>query len=698
MIDKPIGEVEQQQIDAVKQRIRKMLSELKQMAKSPEVTDQQFLSQLVSRTLESTGAAGCTIWQVNDEGQVAVVHEAGSTSTNAELNSEQLTMHERLVRTVVSSARPTLIEPDARDQNSGEVINPMAFLLLLKPLNDPSLHRHYVIELFQRPDIAPAARTGYMRYLEEIGEIFGSWQARNQLRVQSTQQTRQSQTMDFVKAIHASLDPSEVAYAAANGGRLLAGCDRLSVLTFNGRVCKVLSVSGQDDFDNRSNVVRKQQDIASLVCRTKQPIWLVGQSGDLPRATKDLVDDYLNESHSRTFGVIPIFDGKGDTDEDTETEEVEPVMATGALVLEWFGEDVSELDASENVAVLSDHIGRSLANANEYKSIFLMPLWRAIGKWKWLFTARTVPKTIAASVVALGLLLFFCFFPWAFDMRVQGTLEPVNKQNVYAISSGVISKVHVVHGQKVKKGELLLELRSDQLDYELTQAYGDLEVTKQEKDSAESAALRARNARDGDAARDEYARSITLGEKLIGLKKKIDSLNVQLKQLQIHSPIDGTVVSWDPVRQLTERPVVPQDVVLVVATVGENADEMASGTVTSVGRADWQMELFIPERKYGHVVDAMDELEEGEQLDVTFFSATNPNRKYKGKILRLEGHASEHPTHGSSVRAFASFDPDDQPELYVGAAITAKVHCGQTVVGYAWFHEPIEFIQARLLF
>ena len=110
------------------------------------------------------------------------------------------------------------------------------------------------------------------------------------------------------------------------------------------------------------------------------------------------------------------------------------------------------------------------------------------------------------------------------------------------------------------------------------------------------------------------------------------------------------------------------------------------------------MELFIPERKYGHVVDAMDELEEGEQLDVTFFSATNPNRKYKGKILRLEGHASEHPTHGSSVRAFASFDPDDQPELYVGAAITAKVHCGQTVVGYAWFHEPIEFIQARLLF
>lgn len=676
MIDKPPGEVEQAQIDAVKQRIRKILVELKQLAKSPDVTDQQFLTQLTTRTLESTGAAGATIWEVGDDGQVAVVHEAGNTANNSNLNAEQLTIHERLVRTVVASARPTLIEPDARDQGSGEVINPMAFLLLLKPLNDPSLHRHYVIELFQRPDIAPAARTGYMRYLEEIGEIFGSWQARHQLRFQSTQQSRQQQTMDFVRAIHGSLDPREVAYAAANDGRLLAGCDRLSVLSFDGRNCKVLAVSGQDDFDNRSNVVRKQQDIASLVCRTKQPIWLVGQSGDLPRATKDLVDDYLNESHSRTFSVIPLFDGKGDIDEDTETEDVDPVLPTGAMILEWFGQDVPEQQASADVAVLSDHIGRALANANEYKSIFLMPLWRAIGRWKWLISARTLPKTIAVSITALVVLLFFVAFPWAFDMRVQGTLEPVKKQNVYANTDGIISTVHVRHGQVVKAGDLLVELRNDRLDYEMTQAFGDLDITNQEINAANTAALMARQAQNREQEELEASRAANLKERLRSLQQKINSLEVQQDQLKIFSPIDGTIVSWDPVRQLTERPVTPRDVVLVVAAVD----------------SDWQMELFIPERKYGHVVGA------GENLDVTFFAATNPNKKYKGKITRIEGHAAEHPTHGSSVRAFASFDPDDHPELYVGAAITAKIHCGRSSVGYAWFHELFEFIQSRLLF
>ena len=676
MIEKPANEVEQAQIDAVKNRIRRILIELKTLAKSTEVTDQQFLSQIVSRTLESTGAAGVTIWQVNEDGQVAVVHEAGNTSNKSGLDDDQLTTHDRLVRTVVASGRPTLIEPDARDQNSGNVVNPMAYLLLLKPLIDPSLHRRYVIELYQRPDIATAARTGYMRYLEEIGEIFGSWQARHQLRFQSTQQSRQQRMMDFVRDIHGSLDPSEVAYAAANDGRLLVECDRLSILTFDGRSCKVLSVSGQDDFDNRSNVVRKQQNLAALVCRTKQPVWLIGHSEDLPRATKDLVDDYLNESHSRTLGVIPLFDGKGDIDEDTEVEDVDPAIPAGALILEWYSQDVPESQVAEDVEVLSDHIGRALSNANEYKSIFLMPLWRALGKWRWLMTARTLPKTIAVSIAVAVLFLFFAVFPWSFDMRVQGVLEPVKKQNVFAITQGVVSQVHVQHGDVVKKGQLLVELRNIDLETEITTAFGDLAVVQQQFESANTTALRARQEHNREQETLASSQLETLRERKSSLQRQIESLKVQQQKLKIYSPLDGTIVSWDPVRQLTERPVTPDDVVLVVAAVD----------------SEWQMELYIPERKYGHVVDA------GQNPGVTFFAATNPNKKYQGRIERMEGHAAEHPTYGSCVRAFASFDPRDHPELYVGAAVTAKIHCGKRSVGYCWFHELFEFVQSRLLF
>ena len=679
MIEKQANQAEQAQIDAVKQRIRRILGELKALAKSPEVTDEQFLAQIAARTLESTGAAGVTIWQVNGEGEVAVVHEAGSTSNNSQLDDGQLIIHERLVRTVSANGRPTLIEPQAVDPNSGETINPMAFLLLLKPLNDPSLHRRFVIELFQRPGIAAAARAGYMRYLEEIGEIFGSWQARHQLRFQTTQQSRQQKLLDFVRDIHGSLDPGEVAYAAANDGRLLADCDRLSVLSFDGRRCQVLSVSGQDDFDDRSNVVRKQQNLASLVCRTQEPLWLIGQSEELPRATRDLVDDYLNESHSRTIGVIPLFDGKGETDEDTELEDVDTAIPTGALILEWFAQDVTEDQAMEDVVVLSDHVGRALANANEYKGIFLMPVWRAVGKWKWLMSARTLPKTIAVGVSILVLALFFLVFPWSFNMRVDGVLEPVEKYNVFANSAGVVEDVLIQHGQQVLKGDPLVILRNKDLETKLTQAYSELGVVSQQQASASAAAWRARQEQNQEQELLASSEQATLLQQKSGLLTTIKLLEAQKEQLTIRSPINGTIVSWDPVRQLTERPVSPQDVVLVVATLD----------------SEWHMELFIPERKYGHVLKATEK--QGSFPKVTFFAATDPNQRFKGQITQMESYASEHAPYGSSVRAFADFD-GDHPELYVGAAITAKIHCGTKSVGYAWFHELFEFVQSRLLF
>ena len=88
----------------------------------------------------------------------------------------------------------------------------------------------------------------------------------------------------------------------------------------------------------------------------------------------------------------------------------------------------------------------------------------------------------------------------------------------------------------------------------------------------------------------------------------------------------------------------------------------------------------------------------GEKPDITFFAATDPQLTFKGKITGIEGHASEHEGFGSSVRAIATFDQANAPELYVGAAVTAKIHCGTCSIGYAWFHELIEFVQSRLLF
>lgn len=674
MIDKPNPDSEQAQVDAVKQQIRAILGELRSLAKT-EVAEEEFLAQLGRRTLETTGAIGFAIWQIGAEQEVSLVNSTGRTVSGGPLDGDQMEMHTRLIRSISASGHPTLIEPEAVSPQTGEVINPLPCLLLLKPLQDSALSDQYVLELYQRAEIVPAARTGYMRYLEEIGEIFAAWRARHQLRRQSTRHGRQQRLMEFIRDIHSSLHPREVAYAAANDGRVLVGCDRLSVLRFDSRNAKVLAVSGQDDFDNRSNVIRKQQALAGAVCRGQQSIWLGGESdGELPRKLQELADDYLNESHSRTLGIVPLFSKAEVTSEDNPEGKSQPRESVGAMIFEWFGQDVNRAAVSSDVQTLTDHVGRALGNAEEHHSVFLLWFWKAIGKWKWLIQAKTLPKTIAAAATALALVLFFALFPYPLNMRVEGTLQPKNQRKVYANMEGVVSRVLVNYKSQVKAGQPLLELRNDELDYKIAGAKG--EMAELMREIEETTALALDSSLPAEQSGTAQARLSGLREKQTTIRQTLGSLERMASKLTVFSPIDGEVVSWDPVRELMERPVTPEDVVLVVA-------EMNS---------DWQMELYIPDRKYGHIVDA------GDKPKVTFFAATDPGTSYEGSIREIESHASDHPQRGSTVRAFADFDQSNSPDLYVGAAITAKVHCGRTSIGYAWFYEVIEFFQSRVFF
>jgi hypothetical protein len=44
-----------------------------------------------------------------------------------------------------------------------------------------------------------------------------------------------------------------------------------------------------------------------------------------------------------------------------------------------------------------------------------------------------------------------------------------------------------------------------------------------------------------------------------------------------------------------------------------------------------------------------------------------------------------------------AIDKKDVPDLRQGAEVTAQVYCGQTSVGYDWFHDLVSWAQ-KLLF
>jgi hypothetical protein len=66
----------------------------------------------------------------------------------------------------------------------------------------------------------------------------------------------------------------------------------------------------------------------------------------------------------------------------------------GALVVEQLSSS-RVLDAMvERSHTVAQHGASALANALDHESLFLLPVWRALGRARWVVRARTLPKTV----------------------------------------------------------------------------------------------------------------------------------------------------------------------------------------------------------------------------------------------------------------------------------------------------------------
>ena len=213
-----------------------------------------------------------------------------------------------------------------------------------------------------------------------------------------------------------------------------------------------------------------------------------------------------------------------------------------------------------------------------------MPVWRAIGKAKWVLQARTLPKTLAVAAAVLALLLFLCFFPKKFEMEAEGTLEPSIRRNVFVSVDGNVKTVNVEHGDTVKQGDVLIELENRELKSQLVNALGELVTAEKELAAVRRAAV---NRALDQAERNQLAaRQLQLQTKISSLKEEIQIFEDQIADLVVTSPIDGLVVTWH-VRELLPpgRPLQRGEAPLTVA----NPD------------GEWELEVFMEEDRMGHV-------------------------------------------------------------------------------------------------
>lgn len=175
------------------------------------------------------------------------------------------------------------------------------------------------------------------------------------------------------------------------------------------------------------------------------------------------------------------------------------------------------------------------------------------------------------------------------------------------------------------------------------------------------------------------------------LEKEIESFQQQLllyrqkaEDLNVRSPIDGVVITWDLEQKLLARPLQRGQVLMQVADP----------------TGPWRVELDVPEYRMGYLRQAQRELEEN--LPVSFILATDPGTRHQGRIEEVHLAAEPRGEEGHAVLVKVSIDAETlealRPNLHPRAAVQAKVYCGRRSLGYVWFHDLVAFVRSRILF
>jgi multidrug efflux pump subunit AcrA (membrane-fusion protein) len=700
-----------------KQEIQSLVQEVVDLSRS-EIEEAEFFAAMLDKAIAALAAIGGVVWTIEEGAPFKLQYQVNLQQTGLGASQTAQMQHARLLGQIAKRGEPVLVAPHSGAAGGAEdgeeaAANPTEYLLVVAPIRtDRGVDG--LVEVFQRVGARPTTQRGYLRFLVQICELAGEYLKTRRLRHFVTKQTLWEQLESFTASVHTRLDSRQTAYTIANEGRRLIGCDRVTVVLRKGPKYVVEAISGQDTFDKRSNVVRMLRELATVVARSGEDLWYAGDTANLAPQVEKAVNAYVDESHTKQIAVLPLREIDPHADDKTKARKRENML--GALVIEQLVDSRPPDGMLQRVDVVRRHSATALTNAQAHEGLFLLPLWRTIGKSRVLVTTRNLPKTILATIVLTAVITAMCLAPWDFTVTADGKLLPEARRDVFAALNGIIVEVPVVEGQAVKKGDLLAKQRSSELDERFAQLNGQIAVNDKAQLSAATGRL--------DISRATEAERLEMASKVEQVAVERSALDEQMailesdqERLQITSPIDGKVVMWRVRERLQDRPV--------------NAGTRIMGVVDP--ETDWELQVEVPEAKMGHIERqrrALQEKDPNAELDVTFILATHPDPedKLRGKVKKIDNSAEVNGEGGNTVRMTVAFDQREllklvdeksagaagsplakgaTPEqaitalkqnLKYGADVKAKIHCGREPVGYVLFHELWEFIQSRILF
>lgn len=670
--------VDPELVEQTRSQIRTLVQEIGDLAKS-EISAEEFYEGFLVRTTSALASAGGILWiRQSVHRPFELKYQINVSQTPLASDESAQTRHSQLLQRVASRGEPALVPPHSGFQGSESAANPTDLLLIFGPLVvDGELVG--LVEVFQRPGGGPATQRGYLRFLTQMSEVASDFLRNQRLRSYSREQQHWQSLEQFSRRIHAGLDPQRTAYALANEGRRLLDCDRVSVAEVSGQKATLLAVSGLDTVERRADQVKSLSRLVSVAIRAGQPVWYCGDSSGLAPQIESQLQQYVDRSQSRMVAILPLAQSPADEPAGSpspgrmEKTREKTGRIFGALILENLRDSRADGLLRERAAMVAIHASLAMGNAAEHHSIFLLPLWKGLAWMASPFSSTRWPRTLAALALAAGLvaLLFLC--PWQFNLGCRGQLIAEKQQEIFARIQGTLVEVNEPDNLNdvIPAGSVLAVMVNDELQQEIENVQGRINESREQYAKLERARQSEKENKNiilltGDLEKEAQTR--------LNLERQLQILQNRAADLKVVSPISGRIANWQLRRNLLGRPVqVGQNLMTVVAP-----------------DTDWQAELFLPEKKVGHLLDEMEK--NGAAVKVSFTLASRPGEEFTGQIVAVDQVMDVYDDQGNAARVLVSFDNRQLAAdlRRSGTRITARLHCGTRPAGYVLFRELIE--------
>lgn len=158
----------------------------------------------------------------------------------------------------------------------------------------------------------------------------------------------------------------------------------------------------------------------------------------------------------------------------------------------------------------------------------LLPVYNELKVW---YQKRELVSFNIRNIISLGIfisILIVLFTPWNSKIYMPAVIEAKNLSEIYSPKDAYIKRIFVKNEEEIKKGEVLLEVESEDLNYRLNQANRELEVllVNQKREAASIDILRNK---------------FIIQENIYKKENEIKGLLEVKKSLTLIAPFDGIV-------------------------------------------------------------------------------------------------------------------------------------------------------------